>query len=104
MDNLLEYKGLLNDELFDKLLEGKRFIVNRIVSPSMPEGDVKWYDQEEDEWLVLLQGEASIEYSDGKKKMLKPFDILNIPAHCRHRVAYTSSEPLAVWLTIHYEK
>lgn len=69
--------------------------VHRQVSPPS-----FWYDQEEDEWLVLLRGEGRVAYPDGKEDRLLPGDTLFLPAHRKHRVSYTSAQPPAVWLCV----
>ena len=54
-----------------------------------------------DEWVILLPGEASLAYADGSKIKLTAGDYLLIPAHQKHRVEYTSSEPPCIWLAVH---
>jgi cupin 2 domain-containing protein len=58
-----------------------------------------WYDQDEWEWVTVLQGSAELEFSDATRRM-SVGDWVFIPAHERHRVAYTSSEPPCVWLAV----
>jgi len=65
---------------------------------SSPEGF--WYDQTENEWVLLLKGAASLKYADGSVAAMKPGDHLRIPAHTRHRVESVSED--AVWLAVHY--
>ncbi|MBN8431325.1 hypothetical protein JF535_10735 [Microbulbifer salipaludis] len=55
------------------------------------EGD--WYDQDESGWVVLLQ-EAG--------RSLKAGDFVNIPAHQRHRVIWTSPDEATIWLAVFY--
>lgn len=88
-------------ELFEPLAEGNGIVIERIISTgqSTPEGE--WYDQERDEWVALLQGRATVEYSDGRQIELQPGDWIMIPAHERHRVAATSANPPCVWLAVH---
>ena len=69
--------------------------VRRIVSNL---ARTEWYDQEEDEWLVLLEGRAELETEDGTVSLAKG-DTLLLRAHCRHRVVSTSEN--ALWLTVH---
>lgn len=83
-------------ELLTELLGHKNVTINRIVSNSLENG--KWYDQDEDEWLVLLEGEAVLAFEKGEKH-LRQGEILFIPAHQRHRVKTTSQK--ALWLTVH---
>ena len=83
-------------ELLDELYHDQRITINRIQSNQLEDG--VWYDQEEDEWLVLLDGEALLEF-ESKQHPLKKGDTLFIPAHQPHRVKKTSAT--ALWLTLH---
>ena len=107
MDNLFstpEFAGPSDDpELFEPVLSGPAgLLVERIVSHGhvTPEGE--WYDQERDEWVVVLEGEARLQYADGSEIHLGRGEHLFLPKHCRHRVAYTSSP--CVWLAVHGEE
>ncbi len=93
--------ALPEHELFEPLATGNGIVIERIISVGhvTPEGE--WYDQERDEWVVLLQGRASIEYEHGGQIDLLPGDWVTIPAHEKHRVASTSSEPPCIWLAVH---
>ena len=62
-----------------------------------PEGF--WYDQENDEFILLLQGEATLEFEDGMREM-KAGDYLIIPKNCKHRIAKSSLAPACVWLCV----
>jgi len=100
--NLFDLPKILPaDELFEPLLPDRGVLIERIISTGQvtPEGD--WYDQERDEWVVLLQGEAAISYEDGRVLELRPGDCVLIPAHERHRVERTSSDPPCIWLAVH---
>ncbi|MDE2899660.1 MAG: cupin domain-containing protein [Chloroflexota bacterium] len=89
------------DELFTDLIPDAGVKIERIVSSgqSTPEG--QWYDEPRDEWVALLQGEATIAYDDGSEVTLQAGDHLLIPAHTRHRVAMTSESPPCIWLAVH---
>jgi cupin 2 domain-containing protein len=63
-----------------------------------PEGF--WYDQDENKRVLLLDGEAGIECADGTQVHLTRGDTLNLPAHTRHRVTFTSRS--AIWLAVFY--
>ena len=60
-----------------------------------------WYDQKQDEWVILLQGQAIISYEDGREVLLTVGDYLLIVAHEKHRVEETSADPPCIWLAIH---
>ena len=83
-------------ETFTTLLKHKNIKINRIVSSS----DVEpiEYIQEEDEWLVLLEGEATL-LVDKKEEILTKGETLFIPAKTPHTILKTSSG--TVWLTVH---
>ena len=87
-------------ELIEALWTGTNARVERIVSNGQSSPPGFWYDQEEDEWVVLLQGRAVLEYEGEGSVELRPGDWLLIPARCRHRVAFTSSDPCCVWLAV----
>ena len=87
-------------ERFEPFLQGQGgLLVERIVSygHATPEGT--WYDQERDEWVAVLEGEARLRYEDGKEVALGRGDHVFLPRHVRHRVAYTSSP--CIWLAVH---
>lgn len=85
-------------EQFSQLLCCRNLVIERILSSPRPDGIE--YDQEQDEWVALLQGRASIELA-GRTMELESGDTLFIPAHTRHRVLSTSTEPHCIWLAIH---
>ncbi len=86
------------DELVTMLSESINTRIERIVSTGQVSG---WYDQSETEFVVLLEGNAIIEYADGRQPIrLTKGDMLLIPPHERHRVSYTSVEPPCVWLCV----
>ncbi len=90
------------DESFELLAQGQGVRIERIVSRghSSPEGE--WYDQDSDEWVVVLRGRASIAYEDGTTVALAEGDWLHLPARCRHRVQWTDPEQLTLWLAVHF--
>lgn len=89
------------NEVIDTLLAGNRFRIDRIVSTGQTTPAGKWYDQESDEWVVLLRGDAELVFDDGTRCRLAAGDYLFIPAHRRHRVEYTSVSPPCIWLAVH---
>lgn len=86
-------------EITDSLLEDKRVRIERITSwgQSSP-----IYDQSENEWVTLLQGQARILMVDsGETVSLERGDCLYLPAGRRHQVVYTSKPCL--WLCFFWE-
>ena len=94
--NIYEYIPPKNGEIFTTLLEHKNIKINRIVSAS--EIEPVEYIQEEDEWLVLVEGEATLRI-ENKEKVLTKGETLFIPAKVPHTVLKTSDG--TVWLTVH---
>jgi cupin 2 domain-containing protein len=90
-------------EIFDSLLDNGHFRLERIVSTGQATPEGEWYDQDEDEWVVLLKGRAALRF-DGETydRVLEPGDWLAIPAHRRHRVQWTATDETTVWLALHF--
>ena len=93
--------SLPNKELFETLASADNILIERIISTGQTTPHGEWYDQDRDEWVILLQGEASLAYADGSKIKLTAGDYLLIPAHQKHRVEYTSSKPPCIWFAVH---
>lgn len=72
--------------------------VERVISHGHATPDGQWYDQEQDEWVAVITGEAVIGYDGGGETRLGAGDHVLIPKHVRHRVLRTSSP--CVWLTV----
>ncbi|MEE8452722.1 MAG: cupin domain-containing protein [Thermoguttaceae bacterium] len=92
-----------SDEIIEKLLGGGPFELARIVSTGQTTPAGQWYDQETDEWVVLLRGAARLVFEDDEEPIeMRPGDCLNIEAHRRHRVEWTDPTQPTVWLALHY--
>jgi len=87
------------DEIVSVLAENRNVRIERIISTGQTSC---WYDQNETEFVALLTGNAIIEYHDGKQVSLQAGDTIIIEPHLKHRVAYTSSNPPAIWLCVFY--
>jgi len=94
--NIYEYKVPFIGEEFTTLLKHKNVQINHIVSSDKLED--KTYIQDEDEWVVVLKGQALLEV-DKKHITLNTGDTLFIPAHTPHKVLQTLSDTL--WLAVH---
>ena len=91
----------LPEELFETILSKPNVRVERIVSHGHSSPDGFWYDQSEPEFVVVLHGAARLRFDDGEVE-LKAGSFLNIPAHKRHRVEWTTPDGPTIWLAIHY--
>ena len=95
----------LPEELFTVLVENEHVKIERIVSDGHASPEGFWYDQKQDEWVLLVSGSAvlSIEKDSGVEHVeLKPGDHLLLPAHQRHRVDSTSTTEKTIWLAVYY--
>ena len=88
------------EEVFTELISAKAIRVERIISNGQTTLTGHWYDQELDEWVVLIQGEAALEYDNGKQRRLTAGEHVLIPAHSRHRVVFTSTDPPSIWVAV----
>ena len=92
----------LPDELFECIVQQNNIVIERIVSYGHTTENGQWYDQTSDEWVILLQGQATLLFEDENKSVeLSAGDYLMIPAHTRHRVAWTEPGVRTVWLAVH---
>lgn len=92
----------LKHESFEELLRHKNIKIERIVSKGHTSPETGWYDQKENEWVIVLEGSGSIFFENGNEVNLKKGDYLNISAHTRHKVAWTDPDNITIWLAIHY--
>ena len=92
----------LHQELFQDIFSKDGLKIQRIVSQGEATQDDKWYIQEDDEWVIVLQGEATLSFEDDSDIKLSSGDYIHIPAHKKHKVSWTSSDEQTVWLAVHY--
>lgn len=90
----------LREEVFENILDTPSLRIERIVSKGHTSTD--WYDQTQSEWVMVVQGSATIAYDSGENFSLQAGDYLNIPARQRHKVTHTDKHQETIWLAIHY--
>lgn len=83
-------------ESFEALLEHPHVLIERIVSSGTQ--PPTQYDQDHDEWVLLLQGQAEMTVG-GQHVSLKAGDYLLLPSGVPHEVSSTSQG--ALWLAVH---
>jgi cupin 2 domain-containing protein len=93
---------ILDEERFDVLLETPAFRLERIISLGHATPPGEWYDQDRDEWVLLLRGAARLAIAGREQARLNPGDAVLLPAHCRHRVEWTAPGQATVWLALHF--
>jgi cupin 2 domain-containing protein len=91
----------LSEEIFTTLLQASGVRIERIVSHGHQSPPGFWYDQPTNEWVLVLQGAAKIEFEGGIVE-LGPGNFIDIPAHRKHRVAWTTPDEPTIWLALHY--
>ena len=90
-------------ELFETIIESNKFRIERIVSTGQATPAGQWYDQEQDEWVLLLSGNAGLVFQgDSEICVMKSGDYVHIPAHKRHRVEWTDPKQMTIWVAFHY--
>lgn len=101
MDNLFtDLPATLPDEITELLIQGSGIRIERIISKGHQSKADFWYDQDEHEWVTLLQGEARIQFAE-EELSLSAGDHLLIPAHNKHRVSWTHPDKETIWLAIY---
>jgi cupin 2 domain-containing protein len=94
--------GTAGTEEFRELLARPGLKIERIVSAGHASPPGFWYDQSHAEWVVVLRGQAKVDFEGGPDLLLEPGDFIHIAPHRRHRVAWTDPDIPTVWLAIHY--
>lgn len=98
----LRIPEILTEEDFTILACSGKVKIERIISKGHTSPATGWYDHVQNEWVMIVQGTASISFEDDEVVNLKQGDYLDIPAHKRHRVIKTSESPVTIWLAVHY--
>ena len=92
----------LQEESFGNILNRGNLRIERIVSRGHCSPEGFWYDQDWDEWVLLVSGRAGLEIEGRSAAIeLAPGDHLLIPSHTRHRVAWTAAGENTIWLAVH---
>jgi cupin 2 domain-containing protein len=90
-----------HEEIVTELLLRKDVRIERIVSTGQSTPADKPYNQDHDEWVLLLTGSAGLWIEGQGERGLRPGDHVLIPAHCLHRVTRTANSGPTVWLAVH---
>jgi cupin 2 domain-containing protein len=101
---LANLPGASSDEQFTQLLHGGAFRLVRIVSTGQATPPGEWYDQDDEEWVLVVAGAARLRIEGQAEPLcLGPGDYVQVPAHVRHRVEWTDPGQATVWLALHYQ-
>jgi len=90
------------DEVFDTIVEKADVKIERILSAGHTSPEQGWYDQAQNEWVIVIQGRATIEFEDGRIERLDKGAYINIPSNTKHKVSWTDPDIVTVWLAVFY--
>jgi cupin 2 domain-containing protein len=90
------------DEVVELIVRTNDVRIERIVSQGHTSPAEGWYDQAEDEWVMVLKGAGKILFEDGRELLLVAGDHLHIAAHQKHRVAWTDPGTETIWLAVFF--
>lgn len=101
LENLFEdFPEEFDEEFMEDLVDTDDVRIERIVSRGHSSPPDFWYDQEEDEWVILLAGAACLAFENDERVVMRPGDHICIPAHQKHRVEWTANDTETVWLAV----
>lgn len=89
-------------EIFEQIVKTPDIRIERIVSRGHASPAKGWYDQDEDEWVAVLQGSGKILFEEGREILLGQGDYLHIRAHQKHRVSWTDPAAVTIWLAVFF--
>ncbi|MBP6367260.1 MAG: cupin domain-containing protein [Nitrosomonas sp.] len=92
----------IEHELFEFLIKSNTVKIERIISKGHKSPKSAWYDQEENEWIMILKGSAELLFENQVSVQLGEGDYINIPSHKKHKVSWTDPESETIWLAVHY--
>jgi cupin 2 domain-containing protein len=93
----------LPEEIVDTICSSGNVRIERIVSRGHASPEGFWYDQERDEFVLVVRGSAGLKIeNEDDIVVLKTGDYLNIGAHVKHRVEWTDPTCETIWLAVHY--
>lgn len=93
----------LPEELTEILHQQHKLRIERIISKGHQTPDAFWYCQSQHEWVLLIRGQAQLEFDDQSIAELNVGDYLLIPAGRRHRVKWTAKDTETIWLAIFFD-
>ena len=88
------------DEIFETIISTPNIKIERNISKGHKSEPNFWYDQDQSEWILILKGEARLQFED-KSIYLTSGDYLNIAPHQKHRIDWTTPEE-TIWLAVFY--
>ena len=90
------------EEIIEILIDSDQLKVERIISKGHVSPKDFWYDQDKNEFVILLKGSAKLLFENDEQIILSAGDYIIIPAHKKHRVEWTDPETETIWFAIFY--
>ena len=90
------------NEKFTELVSREGARIERIVSTGQSTPVDALYDQDHDEWVLLLSGAVGLWIDGEGERDLGPGDHVLLPAHRRHRVTRSAKDEPTIWLAVHF--
>lgn len=90
-------------EIIETIFKSDTIRIERIISKGQASPENFWYNQTENEWVIVLEGKAMIKYEDESIVTLHKGDYLFIPAFKKHRVEWTDPNQTTIWLAIFFQ-
>lgn len=93
----------LTGEVIETIVASPALCIERITSRGQVTPEDECYNQERDEWVLVLAGRADLLFVDVQEtRRLVAGDYTLIPAGCRHRVSWSDPAVETVWLAVHF--
>ncbi len=97
-----EVPSSIPNEIFNDLITNESVRIERILSQGHSSPEEGWYDQDEHEWVMVIEGKGVIEFEDGRVITLSKGDYINIAAREKHKVVGTAKDVVTIWLAVFY--
>ena len=94
----------LPEEIFENILGNESIRLERIISKGHATPKGQWYDQKNDERVLLLKGSAGLHIEGKDIITMQPGDYILLPAGLKHRVEWTDSDTETIWLALHFSQ
>ena len=93
----------LEQEIIEDLVSSQEVRIERILSRGHTSPESGWYDQDENEWVLILEGAGTLTFENGNQVELSKGDYIHIPKNTKHKVSWTDPENTTIWLAIFYK-
>ncbi|MCP4320572.1 MAG: cupin domain-containing protein [Psychromonas sp.] len=92
----------LEAEVFETIIKNDNIELERIISKGHKSPENGWYDQDKNEWVMVVSGSAILAFDNKPDITLLAGDHITIPAHQKHKVTWTEPDIETVWLALFY--